>query len=126
MIFIRKIINNPAPKKHTPILINAYKNLSNGTLLLKGLSNSEQIRINIDIAKINEIKNLKLGSYTKPITIPGGFLILKIKDIKKIKKEINIEEELNKIVREKKNQQLNQYSIIFYNKIKKDMIINEI
>ena len=75
---------------------------------------------------LNEIEKINIGNYTEPIIIPGGFLILKIKDMKIIKKEINIEEEVNKIIYEKKNQQLNQYSIIFYNKIKKNLSINEI
>lgn len=75
---------------------------------------------------LNEIEKINIGNYTEPIIIPGGFLILKIKDIKIIKKEINIDEEVNKIINEKKNQQLNQYSIIFYNKIKKNLSINEI
>ena len=75
---------------------------------------------------LNELKSLKIGDYSKPITIPGGFLILKIKDMKIIKKEINIKSELDKIVREKTNQQLNQYSNIYYNKIKKNINIDEI
>ena len=75
---------------------------------------------------LNELKSLKIGDYSKPITIPGGFLILKIKDIKIIKKEINIKSQLDKIVREKTNQQLNQYSNIYYNKIKKNINIDEI
>ena len=74
---------------------------------------------------LNEIEKINIGNYTEPIIISGGFLILKIKDIKIIKKEINIDEEVNKIINEKKNQQLNQYSIIFYNKIKKNLSINE-
>ena len=89
----------------------------NGGLI--GWVNESSLNKNI-LSKINKID---IGNFTKPIIIPGGFLILKIKDVKIIKKEINIDQELEKIVKEKRNQQLNQYSIIFYNKIKKDITI---
>ena len=68
---------------------------------------------------LNEIKKIKVGNYTNPITIPGGFLILKIKDMKIIESDLDVNKELDKIIKEKTNQQLNQYSIIFYNKIQK-------
>ena len=75
---------------------------------------------------LSEIKKIKVNEFTKPITIPGGFLILKLKDVERLDSEFNLDEEVNKIIRAKTNQQLNQYSAIFYNKIKKDIKINEI
>ena len=42
------------------------------------------------------------------------------------KKNINLEEELSKIVQIKTNEQLNQFSNIFLNKFKKDIVINEL
>ena len=73
----------------------------------------------------NSIKNLKIGEISEPIFTPNGFLILKIEDIKKIENTNNIENELKKIIEQKKNQQLNQYSNIYFNKIKKDIKIYE-
>ena len=75
---------------------------------------------------LNKIEKIKVGEITKPITIPGGFLILKKIDVKYLKEKIDIEKEMEKIVKSKTNQQLNQYSLIFYNKIKKDIKINEL
>ncbi len=75
---------------------------------------------------LNKLKNIKTGNYSKPILVPGGFLILKIEDQREIKQDINLEVELNKIVEEKKNQQLNQFSNIYFNKVKKDIFINEL
>ena len=76
---------------------------------------------------IKELLNgLKKNQFTDPITIPGGFLILKIVDIKKEKNEINIQEELDKLIAETKNNQLNRLSIMYFNRIKKDTEINEI
>ena len=68
-----------------------------------------------------EIKNLKIKQISKPISIPGGYLVLKIDDKKKEKTKLkNFDKELNKLVNEEKNRKLNQYSIIHYSKIKKN------
>ena len=77
--------------------------------------------------KLNEkIKNLNVGEFTKPIVIPGGFLIIKLEDVKEQDKEINLEEEIQKLAILKTNQQLNQFSTIYYNKIKKDIKIEKL
>ena len=65
------------------------------------------------------------GEYTKPITVPGGFLVLKIDKIKKEKINIDIEKKINEILKIKKDSQLNQFSKMYFNKIKKDIKINE-
>ena len=65
------------------------------------------------------------GEYTKPITVPGGFLVLKIDKIKKEKINIDIEKKINEIIKIKKDSQLNQFSKMYFNKIKKDIKINE-
>ena len=44
----------------------------------------------------NELKNIQVKQTTKPILIPGGFLILYVKDIKKIEEEIDFERILPK------------------------------
>ena len=74
---------------------------------------------------LNEISKIKKNEITKPIIIPGGFLILYVKDIKKEEKKIDIEKEFALMVKYLQNQQLNQYSNIYFNKIKKDLEINE-
>ena len=74
---------------------------------------------------LNEISKLKKGDYTSPIKIPGGFIILKINDYKEESISENVEEEINKIIKIKTNEQLNQYSNIYFNKIKKDIVIYE-
>ena len=72
------------------------------------------------------ISKLNIGEITEPIIIKGGFLILKLNDTKKIKNEINIEVELKKLIAKETNQQLNQFSNIYFNKVKKEIKINEI
>ena len=68
----------------------------------------------------------KEKEFTDPITVPGGFLILKINQIKEIENELNIDDEVQKMINIKTNDQLNQFSIIYFNKVKKDININEI
>ena len=72
------------------------------------------------------IKQIKINNYTKPIVLPGGFLILKIEDIRETDNDFDLNSEINKIVRKKTNEQLNQFSNIYFNKIKKNIIINEL
>ena len=74
----------------------------------------------------NELKNLTIGEHTKPILVPGGFLILKLLDVRKVTKNLDLDKEIEKIVKEKTNQQLNRFSNIYFNKIKKDITINEL
>ena len=77
-------------------------------------------KIKIQVRKINK------GEYTNPIQVPGGFLILFINDVRKVKKVIDLDEEINLEVIKQTNDQLNQLSNIYFNKIKKNMKINEI
>ena len=58
--------------------------------------------------------------------MPGGFLILKLLDFKEVNKVFDIENEVEKIVKEKTNQQLNRFSNIYFNKVKKDIVIDEL
>lgn len=71
------------------------------------------------------IFQLKKGEISKPLIIPGGILILKINDIKNETMKLDPEKELERIVSFKKNRQLNQYSKIYFNKIKKNQGFSE-
>ena len=75
---------------------------------------------------IKNLNEISVGKISKPIILPGGYLILKIEDVKETNIEFDIENEINLIVKEKTNEQLNQYSNIYFNKIKKNIKINEL
>jgi peptidyl-prolyl cis-trans isomerase SurA len=80
--------------------------------------------LNFEIRSI--LRNLNISNHTNPITVPGGFLILRIDDIKIVEnKDFNIDKKLEEIVRSKRNEQLNNYSNIYYNKIRKENQIDE-
>ena len=71
--------------------------------------------------KIKEnINVLKIGGISKPIILSNGVLILKVTDIKDTKVEIDFETELKKVINYERNRQLNQYSKIYYNKIRRN------
>jgi len=74
---------------------------------------------------IDELKITNVGNHTNVIQFGNNFLILKIEDKKT--KEINIDKEivLKKIIEFEKNKQLNQFSNIYFNKIKVNYSINE-
>ena len=75
----------------------------------------------------DKLSNLNIGEYTKPIITPSGFLIIKVenKKLNKTSKE-DLNKKIERLVRIKTNQQLNQFSNIYLNKIKKNVKINEI
>ncbi len=74
----------------------------------------------------NELNKIQNGEITDPIILPGGFLILKIEKSRKTEKNLNLEKEMEIIINQKTNEQLNQFSNIYYNKVKKNIIINEL
>lgn len=92
---------------------------------------SENAKIGGNIGWINEnslnnkikksLNNLKIGETTDPIILSSGILILKIMNTRKVKIEIDEESELMKAIIYERNRQLNQYSKIHYNKIKKNI-----
>ena len=83
--------------------------------------NENSLNKNINLA----INNLEINEFTKPIVVPGGFLVLQVNNIKNTKVKIDLEKEFKKLLNYEKNNQLNQYSKIYYNKIKKNLEINE-
>ena len=72
-----------------------------------------------------KLSNIEIGELTKPIIVPGGILVLMIVDVKEDTKKIDLANELKKRVNTERNKQLNQYSKIYFNKIKKNLQISE-
>ncbi|MDC1482613.1 peptidylprolyl isomerase [Pelagibacteraceae bacterium] len=95
---------------------------------------SESAKIGGDIGWINEnslnddikrnINSLEIGEITQPIILSNGILILKLMNTKNIKNTIDIENEYKKAINYERNRQLDQYSKIYYNKIKKNLDFN--
>ena len=75
---------------------------------------------------LEQLKALEVGQYTSPMQVGSSFLILKIEEIKYENAIINEDEELNKMIQFETNKQLDQFSKIFYGKIKINSFINEL
>ena len=71
------------------------------------------------------LKEIKMNELIKPIKYPNGYLIIKINDIKEIKQSLNIDNELKESVNFERNKQLNQFSLLYYKKLKQNTAINE-
>ena len=69
-----------------------------------------------------ELKNLETGQISKALNISGGILLIKINDSKIETKEINLEEEIGKNIKFETEKQLNNFSLIYFNKIKNNLI----
>ena len=92
---------------------------------------SETAKIGGDIGWVNEnslnnnikknINNLQIGEITRPIILSSGILILKLVNTKNTETTIDLENEIKIAVNYERNRQLNQYSKIYYNKIKKNL-----
>ena len=71
------------------------------------------------------LKEIKINELIKPIKYPNGYLIIKINDIREIKQSLNIDNELKESINFERNKQLNQFSLLYYKKLKQNTAINE-
>ena len=78
--------------------------------------------INNNIRK--NINSIQVGELTKPIILSNGILILKLVNTKNSETKIDTKNELKKAINYERNRQLNEYSKIYYNKIKKNLDFN--
>ncbi len=69
--------------------------------------------------------NMKKNQITKPIKYPNGYLLLKINDKKEMKDVVDIEKELNDLISYERDKQLNQFSLLYYKKLKQNTKISE-
>ena len=101
--------------------------------IIHSVSDSSQNGGNIGWIKENSFSNIILkniskispNEFTDPISIPGGFIIIKVNNLKNEKAIIDLEEETSRTINVKINNQLSQFSNIYLNKIRKDIFINE-
>ena len=84
----------------------------------------EETELSKDILKV--ISKLNIGEHSPPILKGSGYLILKIDEIKFKKKMTNKDEELKKRIQFDTSRQLEQFSKIYYNKVKINSVINEL
>lgn len=73
---------------------------------------------------VANIKKLKIGEHTLPIGMGTNSVILKVEDIKIENLEIDQDKEFKKLVQFETNKQLERFSLIHFNRIKLNTIID--
>ena len=81
----------------------------------------KEVNLNNNLKKI--ISELKPGQFSKPVRTSSGFIIIKIDDEKEYVSKFNLADKIDEITRFKTNEQLNQFSNMYLNKLKKNLII---
>ena len=81
----------------------------------------KEVNLNKSLKKI--ISELKPGQFSKPVRTSSGFIIIKIDEEKEYVSKFNLADRIDEIIRFKTNEQLNQFSNMYLNKLKKNLII---
>ncbi len=71
------------------------------------------------------LSEIKIGEFTKPIVTSGGFLVLKINDIKTENVEIDKDIQLKKMVEFERERQFTRFSTLYYKRIFNNAEIDE-
>ena len=126
--------NETPEQKYNLIIANieesGFKNASNFFCISESSKFGGKIgwinKMQLSKSIIKEIEKIKVGKLTQAIQVGNNFMILRINDKRKINKKINFDEELKKLIIFEKNKQLNQLSLIYFNKIKQNIFIYEL
>ncbi len=108
-------------------------NFSNAANIF-GISNSSKNGGKLGWIKENQlsenilanIQNLEIGMLSNPIQVVNGYLILRVEEIRVSEKKVNFNDELDRAIQIETEKQLNQYSLILFNRVKKNILIDEI
>ncbi len=133
---ISEIVFNVANKdefnnKYQKILLDIEKVGFRKTALIHSNSDSatnggligwvKEVNLNKNLKKV--ISELKPGQFSKPVRTSSGFIIIKIDEEKEYVSKFNLADKIDEIIRFKTNEQLNQFSNMYLNKLKKNLII---
>ena len=134
-ILLSEIVFNVAKKtdyekKYKKILTDIKKTGFKNAALIHSNSNTASTGGSIGWIKENnlnktikeKILKLKKDQFSEPILTSSGFLILKIENKREIREEFNLNDKINELIEFKRNEQLKQFSNIYFNKIKKNLI----
>ena len=72
---------------------------------------------------LSVIRNTSVGSVSNPVILPNGILIFKVRNKRKVEKEINLEETKNALVNSEKERILNMHSSSHYNNLRRAISI---
>ena len=82
-----------------------------------------ELQITESISK--NINKLKLNEISKPIQIANGYIIIKLNDKRELNEKIDFKIQLENLIKMETNRQLNNFSMILFKRLKKNIEINE-
>ena len=137
--FIKEILfklepNEKIDEKYQLIVSSIYKNSFETAANIYSLSESSKYGGNIGwvkkiqlIDKISkEVEKLKIGEISKVIEFPNGYLIIQVNDIRMVENKFDVKKEIDKRINSEIDRQLNELSLVFFNKVKQKIIISEL
>ena len=133
-ILFKVNIDENLDQKYNLILSDIKKNGFETTANIYSISPSSKYGGNVGWVKKVQVvdvisktfENLEIGKISEPIKIGNGYLLIKINEVRKIKKEINFEKDFEKMISLERDRQLNEFSLIFFNKVKQKLLISEL
>ncbi len=105
--------------ENTAIIFSISNTAKNGGLI--GWINELQISKLI----LEKIEKLTQDQFSEPIKVNNSYLIIKVNQKKELKNKVNLEKELEKLINLETNRQLNNFSIIFYKRLRKNIEVYE-
>ena len=75
---------------------------------------------------LDKLNKINIGEYSEVISTAGGNIILKLNDKKIENNVIDREEEINKLIRYKKNQLFSEFSIILYKELENKAYVEKL
>ena len=134
---ISEIIIKPVPKDKLESTIKEIKNkikIEGFEKVAMNLSISETALQGGDLDWISEnaisekfksrIINTPVGNISEPIFLPEGILFFKVRDKRKLKKIVNLEDAKNQLVKVEKTKILRMHSLSHYKNLRKSITIN--
>ena len=124
IVFFEK--NKEAIKNKSEEIIASIQNIGfKDTAVIYSISESSKLGGEIGWVNQNQIskkifqdiKDLDIGDFSKPIITTGGIIFLKVNDKKKTSAQIDKDKEMKRLIAFEKNRILNEYSIIYYKEI---------
>ena len=134
---ISEIIIKPVPKDKLESTIKEIKNkikIEGFKKVAMNLSISETALKGGDLGWVSEnaisekfkskIINTPVGNISEPILLPEGILFFKVRDKRKLKKIVNLEDAKNQLVKVEKTKILRMHSLSHYKNLRKSITIN--
>ena len=103
--------------KKTALIHSNSDTASNGGLI--GWIKEDNLNQNIK----EIISKLQPGQFTKPIRTTSGYMLIKIEEDREYLSNLNLDDKINEVIKFKMNNQLNQFSNMYFNKLKKNLTI---